>query len=192
MSGLRTISLLGVLLFSSVTAAQEKPLRQIIDAEIKAGWQKEKITPTSRSTDSVFLRRVYLDLVGVVPTYDETNAFLKDADPKKRAKLIDKLLDDPRFATQQAHVWDWCCSAAIRRTSIRYAQARRLQEMARRPVRQERAVRSHGQELLLAEQEGTELFYVQYRNAPEEAATAVVARLPRHAASVRPLPRSSV
>jgi len=106
MPGPRTFSLLALLLFSSLTGAQEKPLRQIIDAEIKAGWQKEKITPAVRSTDSVFLRRIYLDLVGVVPSYDETTAFLKDTDPTKRAKLIDKLLADPRYATQQAHFWD--------------------------------------------------------------------------------------
>lgn len=59
-----------------------------------------------RSTDSVFLRRVYLDLVGMIPTYEETTAFLDDTDPNKREKLIDKLLADPRYARNQAQVWD--------------------------------------------------------------------------------------
>lgn len=58
------------------------------------------------SSDSVFLRRVYLDLVGMIPTYEETTAFLGDTDPKKRELLIDKLLADPRYARNQAQVWD--------------------------------------------------------------------------------------
>src|SRR5262245_22934579 len=88
--------------------AQEasKPLRQVIDGEIKTAWQKEKITPAGRSIDTTFLRRVYLDLVGMTPTYEETTVFLKDTDGRKREKLIDKLLADPRFAAAQAQVWD--------------------------------------------------------------------------------------
>jgi hypothetical protein len=42
----------------------------------------------------------------MIPTYDETTAFLKDTDPKKREKVIDKLLADPRYARQQAQVFD--------------------------------------------------------------------------------------
>src|SRR4051794_38001645 len=106
MPGLRTLSVVGLLFFSSWSSAQERPLRDVIDAEIKAGWQKDKIVPAGRSLDSIFLRRVYLDLVGVVPSYDETTAFLKDSDPQRRTKLIDKLLADPRYGTQQAHFWD--------------------------------------------------------------------------------------
>ncbi|MBI1829967.1 MAG: DUF1549 domain-containing protein, partial [Planctomycetes bacterium] len=106
MPGLRTLALVVLLLGSSLGFAQEKPLREIIDDKIKAGWQKGKIAPAARSSDAVFLRRIYLDLVGVVPTYDETTAFLKDTDSLRRGKLIDKLLADPRYAAQQAHVWD--------------------------------------------------------------------------------------
>jgi hypothetical protein len=81
-------------------------LRDVIDREITAAWAKEKIVRPGRSSDSVFLRRVYLDLVGMIPTYDEATAFLKDTDPKKREKLVDQLLADPRFARQQSHAWD--------------------------------------------------------------------------------------
>src|SRR5690348_2130482 len=97
---------LAFLATAALAPAQEKPLRQVIDAEVRAAWQRNKVTSAPRSGDSAFLRRVYLDLVGTVPTYDETKAFLADADPKKSAKLIDRLLDDPRFAAHQADVWD--------------------------------------------------------------------------------------
>ena len=48
--------------------AEEKPLRQIIDAEVRTAWQREKITPAGRADDAAFLRRIYLDLVGTIPT----------------------------------------------------------------------------------------------------------------------------
>src|SRR5262245_11102891 len=63
--------------------AQEKPLRQIIDAEVQAGWQREKIKPAARCDDAAFLRRIHLDLVGMVPSYEETTKFLADNDAKK-------------------------------------------------------------------------------------------------------------
>src|SRR5262249_29783702 len=91
---------------ASPVHAQEKPLRQIIDAEVNAAWQREKIKPAARCDDAAFLRRLHLDLVGMVPSYEETTKFLADDDAKKREKLIDRLLDDPRFATHQADVWD--------------------------------------------------------------------------------------
>ncbi len=45
---------------------------------MKAVWQREKITPAGRADDTTFLRRIYIDLVGTIPTIDETRQFLKD------------------------------------------------------------------------------------------------------------------
>lgn len=55
--------------------------------------------------DAKFIRRVYLDTVGVVPTEREVRAFLEDSDPAKRTKLIDKLLEDPRWADHWISYW---------------------------------------------------------------------------------------
>src|SRR5688500_16530617 len=82
--------------------AGEVPLRQVIDAEVRALWEKEKITPAPKADDATFLRRVYLDLVGTIPTYDEARQFLDDTDAGKRDQLIARLLDDPRYAQHQA------------------------------------------------------------------------------------------
>ena len=173
MPGLRALTIVGLLLSASLAGAQDKDLRRVIDAEIKKGWQQEKITPAERATDSVFLRRIFLDVVGVIPSYDETTAFLKDTDPQKRAKLIDKLLADPRYATQQAHVWDLVLFGRhpqnIDATRKRDGFKKWLAEQFAKNEPYDRIVKN----LLTAEQEGSELFYVQYRNAPEEAATAV-------------------
>jgi Protein of unknown function (DUF1549)/Protein of unknown function (DUF1553) len=173
MPGLRKLSVIALLLLSSVAGAQEKSLRHVIDTEIKQGWQKEKLTPAGRSADSVFLRRIYLDLIGVVPSYGETTAFLKDADPEKRTKLIDKLLAEPRYATQQAHFWDLVLFGRrpqnIDATRKRDGFTKWLAGQFAKDEPYDRIVKN----LLTAEQDGSELFYVQYRGAPEEAATAV-------------------
>ncbi len=84
-------------LVGGCTSAAGGTLSATIDREIKAGWSKEKITPPGRSSDAVFLRRIYIDLVGMIPGYEETTTFLADTDPEKRAKLIDRLLVDPRY-----------------------------------------------------------------------------------------------
>src|SRR3954469_15407958 len=81
--------------------ADDRPLRATIDAQLKAGWEKQKVSPAPRSADGEFLRRVYLDLVGTIPTHDEAVAFLADADAKKREKLVDRLLADPRYGKAQ-------------------------------------------------------------------------------------------
>ena len=49
--------------------------------------------------DEQFVRRVYLDVIGRIPSYDETLAFVKDADPMKRSKLINTLLDSEGYAS---------------------------------------------------------------------------------------------
>ena len=97
---------LAVLLATAALHGQEPSLRTIIDAEVQASWKREKVTPVASADDASFLRRIYLDLVGTIPSHDETKAFLQDSDPAKRTKLIDRLLDDPRYAVQQAAVWD--------------------------------------------------------------------------------------
>lgn len=56
------------------------------------------------ATDEQFVRRVYLDAVGRIPTADEARAFLADAAPDKRAKLIDALLSSPGY-TMQMYNW---------------------------------------------------------------------------------------
>ncbi len=54
--------------------------------------------PNERTTDNQFLRRVYLDVAGRIPTFDEAETFLKERSPTKRAELINELLDSEGFA----------------------------------------------------------------------------------------------
>ena len=58
------------------------------------------------ATDSEFLRRVWLDLAGIIPPADEAQAFLDDPSPYKRARLIDRLLESPLYARRMQQVFD--------------------------------------------------------------------------------------
>ena len=60
---------------------------------------------TPLADDATFLRRVYLDTIGVVPTEVEYDTFVADKDPDRRRMLIDRLLADPRWADHQMGYW---------------------------------------------------------------------------------------
>lgn len=63
------------------------------------------LEPSPRSTDTDFLRRVTLDVIGLLPTSDAVRKFLADRDPKKREKLIDALLARPEYVDYWTQRW---------------------------------------------------------------------------------------
>ena len=68
-----------------------------IDEFVLAKLKKLNIRSSPLTTDDVFMRRVYLDTVGRLPTPNEVKAFLADTSPDKRTHLIDMLLDTPEW-----------------------------------------------------------------------------------------------
>ncbi len=76
-----------------------------IDALIAERWQQSSAIPAESSSDDEFLRRVYLDLTGVIPRVAEARAFLADTAEDKRGKLVDALLASPGHATHLANTW---------------------------------------------------------------------------------------
>lgn len=166
-----TAALLGCLLAFAPARAEGPLLRDLIDARVQEAWKQENIKPAGLADDATFLRRVYLDLVGTIPTYEEAHRFLEDKDPNKRRQLIDQLLDDHRFAEHQVDVWDELVFSREPAILVRERDPFRkwLTEQIARNEPYDRWVRA----LLLAEVPGTELFYVQYRNQPEDATVAV-------------------
>lgn len=81
-----------------------------IDEHIDDFLKAAKITPAPRSDDAEFLRRIFLDLTGRVPTAEQAKMFLESQDNQKRSKLIDSLLDSPQFGEQLGRTWrEWIC-----------------------------------------------------------------------------------
>lgn len=76
-----------------------------IDLLFQKHWQLQSITPAAAATDSEFLRRLSLDLVGRIPAISEVRAFLKDTDPDKRTQIVERLLDGPAYVRHFTTVW---------------------------------------------------------------------------------------
>jgi len=76
-----------------------------IDELVAAKLNKIRITPSGLCTDEQFLRRVTIDITGLLPTEEEYAAFMADADPSKRAKLVDRLLERKEFSEIWAMKW---------------------------------------------------------------------------------------
>jgi hypothetical protein len=76
-----------------------------IDEFVFARLQELKIEPSNPCSDGAFLRRVYLDTIGTLPTAEEARRFLASDDPDRRTRLIDELLERPEFADYLAMRW---------------------------------------------------------------------------------------
>ena len=76
-----------------------------IDAFILAGLKKAGLKPAPPADRATLIRRVTYDLHGLPPTPEEVDAFVRDTSPKAWEKLIDRLLDSPRYGEQWGRHW---------------------------------------------------------------------------------------
>ena len=76
-----------------VSQREEFIPNNFIDEFVFAKLKKLNIRPSTLTSDDIFMRRVYLDTIGRLPTPDEVKTFLADTHPDKRPNLIDTLLD---------------------------------------------------------------------------------------------------
>lgn len=84
-------------------AGRANPIDRILDAQLT----EQNTSPLEPLNDEAFLRRVYLDLIGILPTPSERDAFLRDAVPDKRTKLVhDLLARDVDYAEHWLTFWN--------------------------------------------------------------------------------------
>ena len=76
-----------------------------IDTLVFARLEKLAIPPARLCSDAVFVRRVFLDVIGTLPTPREARDFLRDSAPNKRSVLIDRLLEREEYADYRAMKW---------------------------------------------------------------------------------------
>ncbi len=86
------------------TSSEYKAINEI-DRIVAATLRKEGIKPAERCSDHVFIRRVYLDVTGALPSPQQVRKFLASTDDNKRAKLIDSLLAGKGFAGYYSLKW---------------------------------------------------------------------------------------
>jgi len=81
------------------------PRVNFIDELVLRKLRRLNIPPSSQAGDAEFLRRAFLDTIGVLPTVSEVEAFLGDNTPDKRARLVDQLLQRPEFVDFWTYKW---------------------------------------------------------------------------------------
>jgi hypothetical protein len=94
------------LLGAAPPASAEKPLHERIDQVIEAARADFAKIAAPPATDAEFVRRIYFDLTGTIPTAHQARAFLADPAADKRAKLIGRLLAGPEYARHMQQVFD--------------------------------------------------------------------------------------
>lgn len=76
-----------------------------IDSFVLAKMEAQNIAPSDNADRATLLRRVTFDLIGLPPTVEELNAFLSDASPEAFAKVVDRLLESPRYGERWGRHW---------------------------------------------------------------------------------------
>jgi len=90
---------------ASLTPDQVQQKAAQIDAMVNDNLAKQKIAANAPASDEIFVRRVYLDIVGRIPTLKETTDFLASKEGDKRAKLIDSLLASDGYTQNFFNYW---------------------------------------------------------------------------------------
>ncbi len=89
----------------SATAYDKFPRRNFIDELAVAKWKSLHLAPSKIADDAEFLRRAYLDSIGLLPTSEDVENFLADQSPDKRAKLVDRLIQREEFVDYWSYKW---------------------------------------------------------------------------------------
>ncbi|ODA29657.1 DUF1549 domain-containing protein [Planctopirus hydrillae] len=141
-------------------------------------WKEENLTPAPLASEAEWHRRVYLDLVGHIPTSAETEAYLSDRSPGRRERLVDRLLDDPGFARHLATTWT---NLLVGRHGLETADRQALHEYLRVSFAGHRPWNRIVEELVSASgrshENGATNFLLANLNQDASAATTRTARL---------------
>lgn len=150
------------------------PIGNFVDRHVGAKLQQLNLTPSEMSSDAQFHRRVYLDVIGRLPTPTETRAFLSDKDGKKREKLIDALLERPEYADFWANKWADLLRPNPYHTGIKATY--NFDQWIRRSFRENKPYDAFVREIITANgstwTNGAAVFY-RNRREPDELTTMV-------------------
>ena len=157
-----------------IAASRPLPRFNLIDGLVDAKLAKLNIAASPVCDDADFLRRVHLDLTGTLPTPAAARAFLADADPKKREKLVDALLARPEFADLWA--LRWSDLLRVDRQALGHERAYSYYQWVRDSVRTNKPFDVFARELVTAEGppgEGGPASFFQVVTKPGERAGTI-------------------
>jgi hypothetical protein len=87
------------------TFPADEPETKYIDKLVNEKLRKLRIAPSGQCNDETFLRRASIDIVGLPPSFEEFERFMKSTDPAKRAKWVDELLERKEFSEIWVSKW---------------------------------------------------------------------------------------
>jgi hypothetical protein len=131
------------------------PQFNLIDKHVDAKLAKLNIAPSAVCDDADYLRRVYLDLTGTLPTPEEAKQFLLDSSPNKRAKLAELLVAKSEFADLWA--LRWADLLRVDRQPLGHQRAHLYYKWIRDSIAQNKPFDEFARELVTAEGPVTEV-----------------------------------
>jgi hypothetical protein len=94
---------------ASASADDAVSISEFLDQQLRQGWSDNEIQPSPAASDEEWVRRAYLDVAGRIPTLTEVRAFISDKSPRKRAALVDQLLEDDDYVRNWTTIWTNLC-----------------------------------------------------------------------------------
>ena len=150
----------------------------LIDQELQSRWSELGIEPSEQADDAEWMRRVYLDLTGRVPTIREAEIFLGNRREQKRETLIDELLSDSGYVRNLTTKWT---NLLIGRSANSRVNREALEKFLRLSFAGNRPWNEIVSELISAEgsnvENGATNFLIAHLNNDATPATAVCAKL---------------
>ncbi len=154
----------------------ETPRNNFVDELVFTKLKRLNIIPSKLSSDEEFVRRVYLDTAGFLPTIEETEAFARSTDPRKRPRLIDALIEKPEFS----EVWATRFSDLFRVGLLDQGHkgGRLIYNWLRKSVREDKPYNQFASELLTASgnlffNPTANFYYITEFSEPENIATNI-------------------
>ena len=87
------------------TTVASADVTQRINQRLQETWQRSQVVPSKSAGDGEWCRRLFLDVIGRIPSGEEVTAFASDRDRSKRQKLVDELLYAERYAREYVDRW---------------------------------------------------------------------------------------
>jgi hypothetical protein len=151
----------------------DPPENNFIDGLVYRKLRKLNVLPSETCDDADYLRRVYLDVIGTLPTPAEARRFLDDKRPDRRARLVDELLDRPEYADYWA--LKWADLLRIERQALGHKRAYGYYKWVREGIARNKPLDQFAREVVTAEgplgEVGPAAFYKAVTKPGEAAST---------------------
>lgn len=158
--------------------ASDEAVITFINHRIQDGWKAANIMPSPFATDEEWVRRVYLDVIGRIPTTAEAEQFLGSNKTDKHERLIKKLTENPTYVTNWSTIWT---RLLIGRSTYREINRQALQEFLVQSFAENRPWSEMVYDLVSAEGDsesnGATNFLLAHLNNEAVPATAITTRL---------------